>query len=227
MTRPTHETPRFCLSCRYPLAGLAHHTCPECGRTFNPLDPRTTASHPLHDGRLALARTAQALTVVLAIASAIAIVVCAAGADVMLRWCAGFLLAPFILLLLIAAVSPGAPLATRWRLAGVASAALLASIIILDWPFRLVFEFHRPALNRAVQRVHSGEQAIDSDGLRIGMFSFRTARLHREGNIGFQLTGGPGGGTFLVRRAPGSTWIWYNTNWEQNLGGGWYRVYED
>src|SRR5690554_1851351 len=30
-----------CFNCRYPLDGLASHTCPECGRPFDPDDAGT------------------------------------------------------------------------------------------------------------------------------------------------------------------------------------------
>ena len=30
-----------CLTCHYDLRHLAEHRCPECGRVFNPNDPRT------------------------------------------------------------------------------------------------------------------------------------------------------------------------------------------
>jgi hypothetical protein len=31
----------LCRKCRYPLRGLETHRCPECGRWFNPNDPKT------------------------------------------------------------------------------------------------------------------------------------------------------------------------------------------
>lgn len=30
-----------CLDCEYPLRGLGHHACPECGRHFSPKDHNT------------------------------------------------------------------------------------------------------------------------------------------------------------------------------------------
>jgi hypothetical protein len=144
----------------------------------------------------------------------------------MYRWLAGILLAPFVIVLLVAASIPGVPLSSRRRAAGLACAAILVSIVVTDWPFRIVFELHRPALNRAVARFRSGELSPDAGPMRVGLFSFRRVHMATNGNFGFQLTGGPGGGQYLVY-APGSTWIWYNTNWEQNLRGGWFRAYED
>jgi hypothetical protein len=46
-----HTRPRYCLGCDYPLDGLAEFRCPECGRAFDPADPRTVnGGRPL--GRL-------------------------------------------------------------------------------------------------------------------------------------------------------------------------------
>src|SRR5437588_712884 len=39
---PPQEPNPLCLDCNYPLPGLAASTrCPECGRPFDPADPRT------------------------------------------------------------------------------------------------------------------------------------------------------------------------------------------
>ena len=38
----------FCLGCGYFLRNLPTQTCPECGRPFDPADPRTMSlGHPL------------------------------------------------------------------------------------------------------------------------------------------------------------------------------------
>jgi hypothetical protein len=38
----------FCLSCGYPLNQLPEHRCPECGRAFDPANPRTLSlGYPL------------------------------------------------------------------------------------------------------------------------------------------------------------------------------------
>jgi hypothetical protein len=228
------DSPRFCLSCRYNLAGLVTRECPECARPFDPADPTTTAEHPTLDERLLYARAAKVLTVAMAIIAAAAAIICALGTDSLLRWIVGVLLSPLVLLLLFMACQPSAPLTPRWRLSGVLAAVVFISIIVIDWPFRITFELHRPAMNRAAAQIRAGQLATGGPTTApttapttIGLFSFINVRTTPEGNIGFQLTGGPGGGEFLVHRARGSTWVWYNTNWEQNLLGGWYRVYED
>jgi hypothetical protein len=39
--------PARCLDCGYVLIGLPRGRCPECGRPFDPDDPRTYSSRPL------------------------------------------------------------------------------------------------------------------------------------------------------------------------------------
>ncbi len=40
----------YCRTCGYILAGLSRNRCPECGRPFNPADPRTFRRKPLLSG---------------------------------------------------------------------------------------------------------------------------------------------------------------------------------
>ncbi len=40
MTSPPDSSP-LCISCNYPLRGLTSRRCPECGREFDPSDPKT------------------------------------------------------------------------------------------------------------------------------------------------------------------------------------------
>ena len=62
MSGPAHQTPAFppsqcpsfCLDCRYDLSASLSHSCPECGRWFDPEDPRTFYNKR-RPGRLALA----------------------------------------------------------------------------------------------------------------------------------------------------------------------------
>lgn len=218
---------RYCLGCGYALQGLSHRQCPECGRPFNPRDPLTTAAHPVRDSRIVLAKVGMILTIGLGILSVAAILVSSNGVDPILRWVAGIVLFPFIVLLLIAALSPSVPLTPRRRATGIACAAVLISTVVADWPFRVAFELHRPALNRVVARVRSGEISSSSGPISVGMFRFKSFRTAQNGNLGLQMTGDAGGGIFLVHSPRQSSRIWHNTNWEQNLLGGWFRVHED
>ena len=49
----TDELPKRCLSCLYILDGLTEQRCPECGRSFDPHNPKTYARR-LQSGRLYL-----------------------------------------------------------------------------------------------------------------------------------------------------------------------------
>jgi predicted amidophosphoribosyltransferase len=43
-----------CLNCKYDLRKLSEHRCPECGRPFNPNDPKTFDTRKRSDFRYAL-----------------------------------------------------------------------------------------------------------------------------------------------------------------------------
>ena len=59
MAEPNHKR---CLGCGYILDGLPEPRCPECGREFNPLDPRTFAVPSAGSGKpLLIASIAGAL----------------------------------------------------------------------------------------------------------------------------------------------------------------------
>lgn len=42
----TESISRFCRSCNYDLNGLSEHRCPECGREFDPENPKSFANTP-------------------------------------------------------------------------------------------------------------------------------------------------------------------------------------
>jgi tetratricopeptide (TPR) repeat protein len=43
----TDSNSRYCLTCDYPLAGLAEQRCPECGTAFDPNNPDTYRPYPV------------------------------------------------------------------------------------------------------------------------------------------------------------------------------------
>jgi hypothetical protein len=223
----TSSQSRYCLNCGYALRGLTESQCPECGRLFDPQNPRTTAAHPEQKGLIVLAHAGKTLTILLGVAAGVAFIASALGVDTMLFFFASMLLVPLILLLLFAVLNPAVPLSPRRRMVGIACSALLVSIVWTEWPFRLMFELHRPAMNRAMQRARSGEVQTDAGPLRVGLFWFREVRTAPNGNIGFQLTGDRGGGVHVVHQWQAGGWIWYNTDGVEDLDGGWFRAYED
>src|SRR5437868_5161225 len=70
---PTSDAapPAFCRRCGYALLGLAAETraCPECGRAFDPADPRTTARRPPRPALWRWARRGLLLVLLLATAA--------------------------------------------------------------------------------------------------------------------------------------------------------------
>ncbi len=74
---------RFCRTCGYALAGLSENRCPECGRRFDPHDPRTFLRHPRGWSARRWARRLGWTAGILAIAAALY----AAGLWCYLRYC--------------------------------------------------------------------------------------------------------------------------------------------
>ena len=70
-TTPSTAPPRFCRRCNYDLrATISENRCPECGRPFDPLNPRTTLPRPARRWLRHLRRAAYLLlTVVLLLAA--------------------------------------------------------------------------------------------------------------------------------------------------------------
>ncbi len=51
----TRTPNRFCLGCGYSLRGLIDPQCPECGKAFDPNDPKTWSPRPLGEQRVHVA----------------------------------------------------------------------------------------------------------------------------------------------------------------------------
>lgn len=217
----------YCLGCSHPLKGVTEPVCPECGRGFDPSDPRTFGESPF-PLRRAVARLAKAIIVLSMAMLGVEILLSAwGGSDLLLVFLVAIAMAPVMLAGFVLSLIPALPLSRRWRAAGIAAPLVLASVPLTSWPFRLVFEAHRPALDALVAEVEASGGALPNGGLQVGLYPILAMKRSPDGNLGLQLSGGPGGGVFLVRRAPNSTLRWWNTNWEHDLGGGWWRLYQD
>jgi len=167
------------------------------------------------------------VAVILSTFSAVLLVlISAAGAGQMMIWFLGFLCTP-VALLAITALFPAVRVNRAVRVLAILSVFVIASVVFTGWPFRMVFSIHKPVLSAYVAKVRMGDVPLGRSRRQIGAVSVLDVRLSSDGNVGLQISGGPGGGIYLVHVAPGSNRIWYNTNWEQKLGNGWYRVYED
>lgn len=225
---PAAAGERFCVACRQSLLGVTLRKCPECGRGYDPHDPRTTvgARRSVWEASENVAHAWVGLTVLLTV---VAVAASATGhADpvmglVLLVLVGGPLLVPTIVL----ASVPDVPMRPWVRVLGIGAVVVLVSVGLTHWPFVVTFNLHRGALDRAADRVMLRAMSGAGTGPgRIGILAIKRAQRY-DANVGFQLTGGSGGGIYLARRGPGATRVWTNTNWEIPLGGEWYWVHED
>lgn len=226
MTNAPHEYERYCRSCRHSLRGITSRRCPECGRAFDPNDPKTMRIPDHPENWAALAPAFRVCTVIVGIVTSITFLATATFAiDPLLLLLGGCVTLPLLVLQFIVACSPIIPLSRVSRFAGVTLPILLVSIVLTYWPLRLTFIFHKSTLNQLAAQIQNGATVQTPN--RVGMYRFHVIRTASNGNIGFQMTGDSGGGTYLVRAQPKASVVWYNTNWEIALGDGWFLVYED
>lgn len=216
----------YCLGCSHPLKFVTEPACPECGRGFDPSDPRTFGESPF-PMRRAVARLAKALIVVGVLMLGVEVLLSAWGvSELLVLWLLALSITPVMLAGFVLALVPALFLSRRWRTAGLAAPLVLASVLITDWPFRLLFEVHRASFDAAVSQIEASG-ALPNGGLQVGVYSVLSVKRTSAGNLGLQLSGGSGGGVFLVHPAPNSRFLWDNIHVPRDLGGGWWRVEQD
>jgi hypothetical protein len=218
-------TAGYCLGCSHPLKGVSEPVCPECGSRFDPSDSRTVGESPF-PLRRSIARLAKAIGFVCGLVLVLEILLSAWGGSDLLVWLIALSIAPVMLVGLVLSLIPALFLTWRWRIVGVATPLVLASVLFTDWPFRTLFEAHRARFDAAVAAIEASG-ALPNGGLQIGPYPILSVQRTPDGNLGFQVSGGSGGGVFLVHPSPSGTFLWWNTNWYEDLGGGWWRVYQD
>jgi hypothetical protein len=137
-----------------------------------------------------------------------------------------FVILSMIAVVFLLAICPRVVLRPRLRVAALVCPLLAATINWTNWPLYVAFILYRPWVERIADQV-------EANGPKRGQRSHSLQRgcVLDNGNVGLKLIGGDGGGIYFVRRAgdlPGlPNRVWYNTNWEKDLGDGWYAVYED
>ncbi len=219
--------PQYCIDCRYPLAEIQATACPECGRTFDPANPRTTSAYPITNTNRTLAAAATVMTGGLYLLTAAAVIWSGIAMDPMGLWLIAIALSPVLLTVLALVLTPALPISRRTRAGAIIAIVVFTITVITGWPMRVPFMLYRSTFEARVATIQA--EGIDAPGLlaNVGTFRVLAVRQSPHGNIGFQLSGSTAGGVYLVHRAPSTTWVWYNTNWERDLGDGWFLVYED
>lgn len=158
-----------------------------------------------------------------------AVVLCySAGGNPTLSVLAAIAAAPILLLAAAAwACAPEPfPCSRHIRVAAALSfLALILSVAITQWPFRLAFELSRPSLERLAERVEAGY--LPSAPMQAGRFRVLKATVHPSGVTCLWLDLDPAGYTGLVRcdrvKAGSSLSLWS----AYGLGPEWTLVSED
>lgn len=223
------EVERYCISCRHSLRGICSDRCPECGRGFDPRDPRTVLPTSSRINVASIEKVWRPCAVLVAAVGALCFVYALIGGDPLVLWALAALVSPLLLPLVIFvvvfAVVPAMRLRRAERVRALLAVVLLVSVVWSYWPMRITFFLCcKSEFEEIVRQVQSGQTPALPQ--RVGMFEVRSVEQH-WGNTGVQVSGGAAGGTHVVKRAPGSPRVWVNTNWEVYLGDGWYYVYED
>ena len=185
----------LCLECNYSLRGLPDQRCPECGRTFDPGDPRTmNMGRPIGRGLRCCLRPVGRVHLGLTILSALLLL---AGASspagyflVLSAGMVGFLLLGswwFFRLAVATAVAgfyrqPGPHRATHpsWWLWAPSVALGTVLLLMLDVPAEATFRLSRPAMDRLARDVLATPARTEPDRW-IGLYPARNIRVSDAG----------------------------------------------
>ena len=127
---------------------------------------------------------------------------------------------------LVIMILPWPHISTKTRGVSICTIAVLILSLWTWWPFKLSVYLHMPALNTYIQSIEESGTRPEKGWNRIGILFFNDVNEYK-GNIGLQLSGGDGGGMFLVHHQENAPNAWFNTNWEIKLNTHWTFVYLD
>ncbi|MCP4836069.1 MAG: hypothetical protein GY895_15040 [Phycisphaera sp.] len=231
----------FCLGCGYQLDEDASPHCSECGRPFDRSNSRTMGRSSTSGARRRnLGLALRGLIILLAIFLLVEITILFFGYDPLAAFLLGVPALPFMGAAILLALIPSLDAKPSTRVLAI----LLPLLIIFtaspwlpgmthpapNWPFRVSFFFHRAAIDRLASEVRATDPPPTQANiglLEVIDIQFIDPKDPDGSNLGLQLSGDGGGGVHLVQIGPNATFIWWNTNWEIDLGGGWYLVDQD
>ena len=238
----TGETEAYCRGCFYPLRGLTTPRCPECGRVFDPANPKTMhVGPPIGPWLRRLVRGPGILYHLIAVA-AVAWLMYAASVPYVSTallygeraaiawggvWCARLSAA---LVAMIVCRRRSARRAWRWWRWPIAPAmtALTLALLKTDAPLRVRFALARPAFDRLVAQLSQPGVGRARD-IWLDTFHVGSARIVRHGEALCIVDGTPGTDAELGFFVYSPTLdLRKSTHWPgarvRNLGSGWYAI---
>ena len=229
----------LCLDCNYSLNALPVPRCPECGRTFDPLDPATfNAARPLNWlDRAVLAPVgpftfaAAALPCAAALHLSLSTDIYYMGLYVVLLLLVCFVVAAVVgvRLALRAMIPPvGVPRPRdRRRVVGIGVATAITCLLVFaQVPLRIAVIWSRPQLDRLVADVRSGKVAEPVPPRRAGLFTVESSGYGGRDPLFFEyvILGQRGGLAYCPTEGPGG---YYNAGADGPLGWRWHWWTDD
>lgn len=231
----------FCLGCGYQLEENASPPCPECGRPFDLSNSRSIGRSPNSGARRrVLGVSLRGLTTLLAVFLLGESTILFLGWDPLIAFMLGFAALPIMGITILLALIPSIDAKPSTRVLAI----VLPLVIIFtaspwlpgmahpapNWPFRLSFILHRTAVQRLAEEARTTDPPPTQAHIGLLRFidiTFIDPKDPGGSNLGFQMSGDGGGGVHLVQTRPNARFTWWNTNWEIDLGDGWFLVYQD
>lgn len=232
----SHET-ALCLDCDYSLRGLSQNRCPECGRAFDPHDPRT-----FNAGRaLTWFERKQLASMGWPTLSVIALL---CGGLVFMSFDPGIYYMFFAFFLCLLFYTAVALILWAWRAARDSVyplnmpraddhfrrrcvhlfAVALCVLVLFRVPMRVAFLFAKPELDRLVADIHTGKAVLPIPPTRVGPYVVATSGYGGDDTIFFDSVGHGGGFAYCPTKGPGG---YYNSGNHGHLVEDWYWWTDD
>lgn len=222
---------RYCLDCAYSLIGLPENRCPECGREFDPADPRTflkqlpgtwtkRLGEAVCDLEGASAWVFAAMVAAAIIASAVGELFPLAYLPVLV----GVMYLPLVCTALLFRLAGVCPVSGTRLARGPILCVIAATVAFSDWPLRLTFACSRGSLERLAAQIGAGQSP--ELPVRAGLFVVRGTE-NRNGIICLWTDPDPAGPGGFANCAPAGAARNFNINENVFLSGQWQWIVED